>query len=157
MYNRTRSHLNLQQRDISDLLYYSPSRKRSSSYSVCQPSGIHSLLQQNLSAAMLTSQSTLELLEEKKNSDSISPSDTKLKLQSFKEQEKIVLQSIKKLTEEEMTHIDQWLSALHNVYEDLKYPTSHRVFQATTYFNDEQQLWYEQTKAEINNDCVPRE
>ncbi|CAF1241822.1 unnamed protein product [Rotaria sordida] len=131
MYNRTRSHLNLQQRDISDLLYYSPSRKRSSSYSVCQPSGIHSLLQQNLSAAMLTSQST--------------------------EQEKIVLQSIKKLTEEEMTHIDQWLSALHNVYEDLKYPTSHRVFQATTYFNDEQQLWYEQTKAEINNDCVPRE
>jgi hypothetical protein len=44
------------------------------------------------------------------------------------------------------------LSILHNTYEDLEYPVSHCVFQATTYFNDEQQLWYEQTKAEIHND-----
>ncbi|CAF4557428.1 unnamed protein product, partial [Rotaria magnacalcarata] len=39
-----------------------------------------------------------------------------------------------------MTHIDQWLSILYNTYENLEYPLSHRVFQATTYFDDEQQL-----------------
>ncbi|CAF1542875.1 unnamed protein product, partial [Rotaria sordida] len=37
-----------------------------------------------------------------------------------------------------MIHIDQWLSVLHKTYEDWEYPSSHRVFQAVTYFNDEQ-------------------
>ena len=73
-------------------------------------------------------------------------------LQLLREQEKLALQSINKLTEDEMTQIDQWLSTLHNTYENWEYPLSHRVFQATTYFNEEQQLWYEQTKSAINND-----
>ncbi|CAF1385029.1 unnamed protein product [Rotaria sordida] len=77
---------------------------------------------------MPTSQSTLESVEEKKPGDSM-PSSVN-----------------------EMIQIDQWLSILYNTYENLEYPSSLRVFQATTYFNDEQQLWYEQTNAEINND-----
>ncbi|CAF1299198.1 unnamed protein product [Rotaria sordida] len=77
---------------------------------------------------MPTSQSTLESVEEKKPGDSM-PSSVN-----------------------EMIQIDQWLSILYNTYENLEYPSSLRVFQPTTYFNDEQQLWYEQTKAEINND-----
>ncbi|CAF2177078.1 unnamed protein product [Rotaria magnacalcarata] len=83
---------------------------------------------------MSTSQSISELVEEKHGD------------------KKKALQSINKLTEEEMTHIDQWLSILYNTYENLEYPLSHRVFQATTYFDDEQQLWYKQMNAEINND-----
>ncbi|CAF1299562.1 unnamed protein product, partial [Rotaria sordida] len=67
-------------------------------------------------------------------------SDSKSTFQSLREQEKIALQSINKLTEDEMIQIDQWLSILHNTYENLEYPSSLRAFQATTYFNDEQQL-----------------
>ncbi|CAF1477542.1 unnamed protein product [Rotaria magnacalcarata] len=100
---------------------------------------------------MSTSQSISELVEEK-HGDSMSLLHSKSTLQSLREQEKKALQSINKLTEEEMTHIDQWLSILYNTYENLEYPLSHRVFQAATYFDDEQQLWYKQMNAEINND-----
>ncbi|CAF1223337.1 unnamed protein product [Rotaria sordida] len=101
---------------------------------------------------MSTLQSTSELAEEQKTCDRMAQLEIKSSLQLLREQEKMALQSIKKLNEEEMTHIDQWLFVLHKTYEELEYPSSHRVFQATTYFNDEQQLWYEQSKAEINND-----
>ncbi|CAF4324126.1 unnamed protein product, partial [Rotaria magnacalcarata] len=37
-------------------------------------------------------------------------------------QEKIALQSIHKLTTEEMIQIDQWLSVLYKTFEDLEYP-----------------------------------
>ncbi|CAF4817236.1 unnamed protein product, partial [Rotaria socialis] len=67
-------------------------------------------------------------------------------------QEKIALQSIHKLTTEDMIQIDQWLSVLNKTFEDLEFPPLHRVLQATTYFNDELQIWYETTKHEINND-----
>ncbi|CAF1456229.1 unnamed protein product [Rotaria sp. Silwood1] len=103
---------------------------------------------------MPTSQSTLESVEEKKPGDSMPSSVSKSILQSLREQEKIALQSINKLTEDEMIQIDQWLSILYNIYENLEYPSSLRVFQATTYFNDEQRLWYEQSKTEINNDWL---
>ena len=152
MNNSTRSHLSLQEYYISDLLYCPPSRIRSNSHSVCEQSRIHLLSQQNSLITMPTSRTASESFEEKKPGDSIPPSDGKLTLQLLREQEKLALQSINKLTEDEMTQIDQWLSTLHNTYENLQYPLSHRVFQATTYFNEEQQLWYEQTKTAINND-----
>ena len=101
---------------------------------------------------MAKSQFTVESDEENKTSDRMADLEIKSNLQLLREQEKIALQSIKKLTEQEMTHIEQWLFTLHKTYEDLEYPSLHRVFQATTYFNDEQQLWYEQTETEINND-----
>ncbi|CAF1405860.1 unnamed protein product [Rotaria sp. Silwood1] len=101
---------------------------------------------------MPTLQSTSELAEEQKIGDHMAQLDIKSHLQLLREQEKVALQSIKKLTEEEMIHIDQWLSVLHQTYEDWEYPSSHRVFQAVTYFNDEQKLWYEQIQSEINND-----
>ncbi|CAF0857547.1 unnamed protein product [Rotaria sp. Silwood1] len=101
---------------------------------------------------MSTSQPTSELVEEQKTCGHMPQLDIKLNLQLLREQEKMALQSIKNLTEEEMIHIDQWLSVLHKTYEDWEYPSSHRVFQAVTYFNDEQKLWYEQIKSEINND-----
>ncbi|CAF1406470.1 unnamed protein product [Rotaria sp. Silwood1] len=101
---------------------------------------------------MPTLQSTSELAEEQKTDDHTAQLDIKSHLQLLREQEKVALQSIKKLTEEEMIHIDQWLSVLHQTYEDWEYPSSHRVFQAVTYFNNEQKLWYEQIKSEINND-----
>ncbi|CAF4533101.1 unnamed protein product [Rotaria sp. Silwood2] len=152
MNTTTRSHLKLQESHISDLLYCFPSRKRGDSHSVCKQSRIHLLSQQNSLITMPTSQSVLEPAEGKKSGDSMPSSDSISTLHLFREQEKIALQSINKLTEDEMTQIDQWLSILYNTYENLEYPSSLRVFQATTYFNDEQQLWYEQTKAEINND-----
>ena len=101
---------------------------------------------------MSTSQAPLELTEEKKLGDQKAQKETKSKLQSFREHEKTSLQSISKLTEEEMDSIDQWLLVLYKMYEELEYPPPHRVYQATTYFNDELQSWYEQIKNEINND-----
>ncbi|CAF5038378.1 unnamed protein product, partial [Rotaria sp. Silwood1] len=122
------------------------------SHSVCQQSKIDLLSQQTSLIPMPTLQSTSELAEEQKTCDHMAQLDIKSNLQLLREQEKVALQSIKKLTEEEMIHIDQWLSVLHKTYEDWEYPSSHRVFQAVTYFNDEQKLWYEQIKSEINND-----
>ena len=48
--------------------------------------------------------------------------DNKSMLQSLREQEMIALQSINKLTGDEMMQIDRWLSNSHNTYEDLEYP-----------------------------------
>ncbi|CAF4297677.1 unnamed protein product [Rotaria sp. Silwood2] len=152
MNNNTRSHLNLQEYPISDLLYCSPSHTHSNSHSVCQQSKTDLLSQQTSLIPMPTLQSISELAEEPKTCDRMAQLDIKSNLQLLREQEKVALQSIKKLTEEEMIHIDQWLSVLHKTYEDWEYPSSHRVFQAVTYFNDEQKLWYEQIKFEINND-----
>ena len=101
---------------------------------------------------MSSSQSAVELSEEQTTCDQDAKFEIKSHLQSLRMQEKIALQSINKLNEEEMIHIDQWLFKLHKTYEDLEYPSTHRVYQATMYFHDELQIWYEQVKNEINND-----
>ncbi|CAF3197308.1 unnamed protein product [Rotaria sp. Silwood2] len=67
---------------------------------------------------MPTLQSISELAEEQKTCDRMAQLDIKSNLQLLREQEKVALQSIKKLTEEEMIHIDQWLSVLHKTSED---------------------------------------
>jgi hypothetical protein len=154
MSKHTRSHLNLQEYHISDLLYCSPSRILINSHPGFEQSGTHLLPQQNSLITMAASRKTSESGGDGKTDDGMPSLDSKSTLQSLREQEKIALQSINKLTEEEMTQIDQWLSTLHNTYESLEYPPLHRVLQATTYFGDEQQLWYEQTKTEINNDWL---
>ena len=137
MSKSTRSNLNLQALHISDLLYYSPARVHRGLHSSQEKASTNSLFQPDSSTTVSTSQFTMESDEENKTSDRMADLEIKSNLQLLREQEKIALQSISKLTEDEMVHIDQWLSILHNTYESLEYPSSHRVFQATTYFDDE--------------------
>ena len=54
-------------------------------------------------------------------------------LYSYREYEQQKLESIKLLTDEEMSNIDQWLLDLHQVYGELRYPISHRIWQTITY------------------------
>ncbi|CAF2071103.1 unnamed protein product [Rotaria magnacalcarata] len=152
MYTSARSQLKLHTHQISDLLYYSPPRTHNSFHHSSNPVGNSSPIQLISPTIMSTSQTILELSEEQKNEDYIRPVENKSNLQSLRMQEKIVLQSIHKLTTEEMIQIDQWLSVLYKTFEDLEYPPLHRIFQATTYYNDELQMWYETTKHEIHND-----
>ncbi|CAF1263574.1 unnamed protein product [Rotaria sordida] len=137
MHNRTRSQLNLQERHISDLLYYTLFRTRSSLQLVREKTKSYSSSQPTLLTTMSTPQPTSELVEEQKTCDRMVQLKIKSNLQLSREKEKMALQSNNKLTEEEMVHIDQWLSVLHKTYEELEYPSSRHVFQATTYFNDE--------------------
>ncbi|CAF4004872.1 unnamed protein product, partial [Rotaria sordida] len=74
------------------------------------------------------------------------------KWDAYREYEQQRLESIKLLTEEEMSNIDQWLLDLHQVYEELRYPMSRRIWQTITYLQDEERIWYEQEKQEIKND-----
>jgi len=104
MSKHTRSHLNLQEYHISDLLYCSPSRILINSHTGREQSGTHLLPQQNSLITMLTSRTTSESGEEKKTDDGMPSLDSKAILQLLREQEKTALQSINKLTEEEMTH-----------------------------------------------------
>jgi len=113
MHNRTRSQLNLQERHISDLLYYTLYRTRSSLQLVRQKAKSYSSSQPTLLTTMSTPQSTSELVEEQKTCDRMPQLEIKSNLQLLREQEKMALQSINKLTEEKMVHIDQWLSVLH--------------------------------------------
>ncbi|CAF1982512.1 unnamed protein product [Rotaria magnacalcarata] len=152
MYTSTRSQLNLHTHQISDLLYYSPPRTHNSFHHSSNRTGNSPPIHLISPTIMSTSQTILELSEEQKNEDYIPPVKNKSYLQSLRMQEKIALQSIHKLTTEEMIQIDQWLSVLYRTFEDLEYPLLHRVLQATTYFNDELQIWYETTTHEINND-----
>ncbi|CAF4663306.1 unnamed protein product, partial [Rotaria socialis] len=152
MYTSTRSQLKLHTHQISDLLYYSPPRTHNSFHHSSNQTGNSSPIQLISPTIMSTSQPILELSEEHKNEDYIPPVEHKSNFQSFRMQEKIALQSIHKLTTEEMLQIDQWLSVLYKTFEDLEYPPLYRVLQATTYFNDELQIWYETTKHEINKD-----
>ncbi|CAF3544285.1 unnamed protein product [Rotaria sp. Silwood1] len=74
------------------------------------------------------------------------------KWDAYREYEQQQLESINLLTEEEMLNIDQWLLELHQVYEELRYPMSRRIWQTITYLQDGERLWYEQEKQQINND-----
>ncbi|CAF1525238.1 unnamed protein product, partial [Rotaria sordida] len=76
------------------------------------------------------------------------------KWDAYREYEQQQLESIKLLTEEEMSNIDQWLLDLHQVYEELRYPMLRRIWQTITYLQDEERLWYEQEKQEIKNDWL---
>ena len=71
---------------------------------------------------------------------------------AYREYEEQKLGSIKLLTGEEMSNIDQWLLDLHQVYEELRYPISRRIWQTIIYLQDDERLWYEQEKQEIKND-----
>ena len=64
------------------------------------------------------------------------------------------LKSIKVLTNDEMRNIEQWLFALQQVYEELRYPMSFRVSQATTYLRPNEKAWYERNKSEVHDDWI---
>jgi hypothetical protein len=73
-------------------------------------------------------------------------------LEALRDYEQKRLNSIKKLTEDEMMNIDRWLLTLHSTYEELRYPIPFRVYHTTTYLQEEEKKWYEQEKFEINDD-----
>ncbi|CAF2028169.1 unnamed protein product, partial [Rotaria magnacalcarata] len=127
MYTSTRSQLKLHAHQISDLLYYSPPRTHNSFHHLSNQRGNSSPIQLISPTIMSTSQTILELSEEQKNEDYIPPVENKYTLQALCMQEKVALQSIHKLTTEEMIQIDQWLSVLYKTFEDLEYPPLHRV------------------------------
>ena len=64
------------------------------------------------------------------------------------------LKAIKILTNDEMLNIEQWLLDLHKAYEELRYPMSFRVSQATTYLRSDEKAWYERNKSEVNDDWI---
>ena len=61
----------------------------------------------------------------------------------LREYEQHRVKSIIVLTNDEMLNIDQWLLGLHHAYEELRYPTSLRVSQATTYLHCKKRCCYE--------------
>ncbi|CAF1215595.1 unnamed protein product [Rotaria magnacalcarata] len=119
MYTSTRSQLKLQAHQISDLLYYSPPRTHNSFRHSSNQTGNSSSIQLISPTIMSTSQPILELSEEQKNKNYVSLVEHKSNLQSLRMQETIALQSIHKLTTEEMIQIDQWLFVLYKTFEDL--------------------------------------
>jgi Retrotransposon gag protein/Zinc knuckle len=72
----------------------------------------------------------------------------------MREYEQHRLKSIKVLMNDEMLNIDQWLLTLHHVYEELRYPMSLRVSQATTYLRPDEKAWYDRSKSEVNDDWI---
>lgn len=57
-------------------------------------------------------------------------------------------------TEEERNSTDKWLSILNQVYDDLNYSPSQRIAYTVKFLNEEQKLWYEQNKDEIDDDWI---
>ena len=74
------------------------------------------------------------------------------KWNAYREYEQQQLETIKLLTAEEMLNIDQWLSDVNQVYEELRYPISRRIWQTLLYLQDDERSWYEHEKQEIKND-----
>ncbi len=70
----------------------------------------------------------------------------------YREYEHKKLESIKLLTEVEKSNIDQWLLDLNQIYAELRYPTSRRIWQTLIYLQDEERIWYDQEKSDIKND-----
>ncbi|CAF4633411.1 unnamed protein product [Rotaria sp. Silwood2] len=70
----------------------------------------------------------------------------------LREYENQRLSVIKMLIMEEMMNIDQWLLTLYNIYEELRYPLLSRVSNVIRYFQEEEQIWFQHTQSEINND-----
>ncbi|CAF1542886.1 unnamed protein product [Rotaria sordida] len=85
MKNTTRSHLNLQQYHISDLIYCPSSRIRRDYHYVCEQSRIRLLSQQNSLITMSTSQPTSESVEEQKTCGCMAQLDIKSNLQLLRE------------------------------------------------------------------------
>ena len=94
--------------------------------------------------------------------NSVDESDNNIKKQAasfvnweeIRETEQQRLKLIKVLTKDEMINIDQWLTTLSNRYDELCYPELLRVHHAITYFQEEEKLWYEQEKIEINGNWL---
>ena len=72
----------------------------------------------------------------------------------LREYEQHRLKSIKVLTNDEILNIDRWLLGLHHVYEELRYPMSSRVSQATKYLRANEKAWYERNKSEVHEDWI---
>lgn len=70
----------------------------------------------------------------------------------YREYEHKKLESIKLLTEVEKLNIDKWLLDLNQIYAELRFPVSRRIWQTLIYLQDEERIWYDQEKSDIKND-----
>ena len=100
----------------------------------------------------LVTQTVEDLDDDYKEQSNNTAQHTLDKWDAYREYEQQQMKSIKLLTEEEMLNIDHWLLGLHQLYEELGYPMSHRIWQTISYLQDEEGLWYEKEKHEIKND-----
>ncbi|CAF3247788.1 unnamed protein product, partial [Rotaria sp. Silwood2] len=101
---------------------------------------------------MADAQSTVESNADNKLQDIDSFHVSLKNLDMLREYENQRLSVIKMLIMEEMMNIDQWLLTLYNIYEELRYPLLSRVSNVIRYFQEEEQIWFQHTQSEINND-----
>jgi hypothetical protein len=141
----TRSKLKLDAISITDLEYHHPSRAKNNSQQVQQQPTTHS---SNISTYPM--QPDPSILDEK---NSVKASTT-MNWNVLREEETLILQSIKKLNSDALTDVEPWLAALHDAFEMLCYPILHRVPQAATYLDDALVEWYKTVQSEINNDWI---
>ncbi|CAF3745451.1 unnamed protein product [Rotaria sordida] len=64
----------------------------------------------------------------------------------------LVRRHVRILAEEERIGADKWLSILNQVYDVLNYSPSQRINYTIKFLNEEQKVWYEQTKDEVKDD-----
>lgn len=92
-------------------------------------------------------------LDEERESSSVCSNLNMLRSwEAYREYEQQRLESVKLLTSEEMTKIDQWLLDLHQIYEEVHYPMANRIWQTISYLEEEERAWYAKVKDEIRND-----
>ncbi|CAF4145928.1 unnamed protein product [Rotaria sp. Silwood2] len=138
----TRSNLDLHIIPISQLQYTSSCRQPKNT----SVSSFNSII------AMADAQSTVESNADNKLQDIDSFHVSLKNLDMLREYENQRLSVIKMLTMEEMMNIAQWLLSLYNIYEELRYPLLSRVSNVIRYFQEEEQIWFQHTQSEINND-----
>jgi hypothetical protein len=152
MHQSTRSKLNLEALHISDLQHTSQPRLNRDRSPSRRQARIHLSFPPVLPTPISTFHRTMPSDQDIQDPKLNTQSDDQPDWQSLREQESRVLRSIKTLNEEEMVNIDQWLSTVHDMFEELQYPSLHRVSQAATYLGNEYAAWYDKAKNEINND-----
>ena len=144
MSKSTRSNLDLQSTPISELLL--------------QPSMSDMKGEKNTSSDMITDmpseQHTAESKHDQKDQVIGMIHLSQKEWDELREYEQQRLKSIKVLSNDEMLNIDRWLLGLHHAYEELRYPMSSRVSQATTYLRPNEKAWYERNKSEVHEDWI---
>ena len=138
----TRSNLDLRTTSIVDLIHLDTYEE--------QQSIIDS--SPNLITTMNVEQDITELNKHHESNDNSFRFDCIQQLNLLREYENQRLNTIRLLTIEELRNIDQWLLHVHNIFEELQYPQSSRVHQATNYFQDDERIWYDHERNTINND-----
>ena len=142
MFRNTRSKLDLRKHNISELQHKPSGRQRQGD----------NLVQSDPTTTMITPTPNAKSEEEQKKQEANPTGTVPESVKAFRDYEQQRLQSIKILNEDEMEKVDQWLTNIFNIFEELQYPTSYRVENATKYFQANEKQWYDQEKNEIKDD-----